>query len=173
MVVTKDTALPSEEELTVQEINVSWPVLQAASVYIGKKCEWHNNEFMLCRQETEDPRKCINEGKNVTACAMEVFRGIKKHCMDDFNQYVSCLERSSGTMELSLCRNTQAALDSCILKNLNIERPPFGYFCEAKVHDSPRPKPVKPKVEYPDATPPLVKGPYPEAKYGSRSWWST
>ena len=173
MVITKDTTLPSDEELTVQEINVSWPVLQAASVYIGKKCEWHNNEFMLCRQETEDPRKCVNEGKNVTACAMEVFRGIKKHCAADFNQYVKCLEESSGTMELSMCRKTQAAVDNCILKNLNIERPPFGYFCEAKVHDSPRPKPVTPKTEYPEATPPLVKGPYPEAKYSSRSWWST
>lgn len=57
---------------------------------------------MLCRQETEDPRKCVNEGKNVTACALEVFRGIKKHCIADFNQYVKCLEESSGTMELSM-----------------------------------------------------------------------
>ncbi|XP_076237695.1 NADH dehydrogenase [ubiquinone] 1 alpha subcomplex subunit 8 [Calliopsis andreniformis] len=173
MVVTKDIVLPSEEELTVQEINVSWPVLQAAAVYIGKKCEWHNNEFTLCKYETQDPRKCLEEGKNVTACALEVFQGIKKHCQEDFNQYVRCLERSSGTMDLTKCRNTQSAVDNCVLKNLNIERPPFGYFCEAKVHDSPRPEPEKPKVpEYPNPTPPVVKGPYPESKYGTRHWWS-
>lgn len=55
---------------------------------------------MLCKQETNDPRKCIEEGKNVTACALEVFRGIKKHCQSDFNRYVHCLEHSSGSMEL-------------------------------------------------------------------------
>lgn len=43
MVLTKNTQFPSDEELTVQEINVSWPLLLAASAYIGKKCEWPNN----------------------------------------------------------------------------------------------------------------------------------
>ncbi|XP_076300487.1 NADH dehydrogenase [ubiquinone] 1 alpha subcomplex subunit 8 [Lasioglossum baleicum] len=170
MVVSKNFSLPSDEELTVQEITVSYPLLQAASFYIGKKCEWSNNEFTLCKQETKDPRKCINEGKNVTACALEVFQGIKKHCQTEFNQYVNCLEQSSGTMELSHCRKTQAVIDDCVLKNLNIERPPFGYFCEAKVHDSPRPKPAEQKLEFPDAVPEAKKGPYPEAKYPFRSY---
>ena len=40
---TAKTVLPEESELTVQELNVSWPVLQTASVYIGKACEWYNN----------------------------------------------------------------------------------------------------------------------------------
>lgn len=172
MVATKDTVFPSDEELTVQEINVSWPALQAASVYIGKKCEWHNNEFMLCKKELRDPRKCINEGKNVTACAIEVFQGIKKHCQSEFNNYSSCLERSTGSMELDACRKTQKVFDNCVLKNLNIERPPFGYFCEAKVHDSPRPKPEEPKQEYPDATPKMIRRPYREPNYGYRTYWS-
>ncbi|XP_076168151.1 NADH dehydrogenase [ubiquinone] 1 alpha subcomplex subunit 8 [Ptiloglossa arizonensis] len=172
MVLTKNTQFPSDEELTVQEINVSWPLLLAASAYIGKKCEWPNNEFMLCKQELKDPRKCIQEGKNVTACALKVFQGIKKHCQDDFNHYVKCLEQSSATQELSLCRKTQGKVDACVLKNLNIERPSFGYFCEAKVHNSPRPEPEKPKPkEYPDAVPPIPQGPYPKAKYDNRHPW--
>jgi len=43
MAATAKTVLPEESELTVQELNVSWPVLQTASVYIGKACEWYNN----------------------------------------------------------------------------------------------------------------------------------
>lgn len=43
MVVTEKTYIPPDEELTVQEINLSWPVLQAASFYLGKACEWENN----------------------------------------------------------------------------------------------------------------------------------
>nr|XP_033337393.1 NADH dehydrogenase [ubiquinone] 1 alpha subcomplex subunit 8 [Megalopta genalis] len=148
MVVSYNTTLPSDEELTTQEITVSYPFLQAASFYIGKKCEWDNNEFMLCKQETKDARKCIQEGRKVTACALEVFRGIKNHCEKEFNQYVDCIERSSGSMEFSPCRKTQAIIDHCVLKNLEIERPPFGYFCEARVHKTLRPKPEEPKDEF-------------------------
>lgn len=72
------------------------------------------------------------------------------------------------------CRETQRAVDDCILAKMNIPRPEFGYFCKVRVHDSPRPEPEKPKpAEYPDATPPVVQGPYPEAKYGPRSWWNS
>ncbi|KAG7199871.1 hypothetical protein KM043_014320 [Ampulex compressa] len=173
MVATEKTVLPEESELNVQEINVSWPVLQAASVYVGKSCEWQNNEFMLCRDEENDPRRCLNEGKNVTACALKVFQQLKKHCQEDFNRYVRCLERSSGTMEFKYCRKTQAALDDCVLNKLHIERPPFGYFCEAKVHDTSRLAPPKPDPPfYPDATPGLPEdAPLPRARFGSRFLW--
>ena len=36
------------------------------------------------------------------------------------------------------CRKTQGVFDKCMLENLNMDRPPFGYFCEARVHDSKR-----------------------------------
>lgn len=57
---------------------------------------------MLCRDEERDPRRCLNEGKAVTACALDVLKKMKKHCLEDFNAYMYCLERSSGTLELSL-----------------------------------------------------------------------
>lgn len=102
---------------------------------------------MLCREETKDPRKCINEGKNVTSCAMKVFQDLKKHCKADFDQYVHCMVQSSSDLNPAKCRKTQAALDKCVLENLKIERPSYGYFCEARVHDSPRPPP---KAQYPN-----------------------
>ncbi|KAH0945509.1 hypothetical protein HN011_004307 [Eciton burchellii] len=171
---TAKTVLPEESELTVPEINVSWPVLQTASVYIGKACEWYNNEFSLCRMEENDPRRCLDEGKAVTACALNVFKNLKKHCLEDFNAYMYCLERSSGTLEFSPCRKTQAALDECVLKNLNIERPPFGYFCEAKVHETSRPKPIPrdKSIDFPDPVPGLASDvPREKSKYHNRLWY--
>ena len=50
---------------------------------------------MLCSKEERDPRKCISEGKEVTACALEFFRKVKKSCLEEFNQYASCLDKSS------------------------------------------------------------------------------
>ncbi|XP_046816935.1 NADH dehydrogenase [ubiquinone] 1 alpha subcomplex subunit 8 [Vespa crabro] len=169
MVVTEKVKFPDDSELTVQEINVTYPVLQAASFYVGKKCEWQSNEFMLCREEEKDARRCINEGKALTACALDFFKQLKKHCREDFEQYVTCLERSSGTIELSKCRKTQAVVDKCVLDNLKIERPPFGYFCETKVHDSSRPRPKPDIPEFPDALPPLPKEkPETPGKFGNR-----
>lgn len=54
---------------------------------------------MLCRQELDDPRKCVNEGKAVTNCALEFFRKVKKTCAEEFLQYANCLDKSSGDMQ--------------------------------------------------------------------------
>lgn len=173
MVVTTDVYLPTEEELTAQEVNLSGSALRAGAFHYGKYCEFQNNEFMLCRNELEDPRKCISEGKAVTSCALEFFRKVKKTCFKEFTQYANCLDKSSTNFDFEQCRKTQAVYDKCALDNLGIERPPFGYFCEVKVHDTkrPKPEPKKPDV-YPDYTPYLPDDyPRPPAKYGSRFHW--
>ncbi|CAG4957907.1 unnamed protein product [Parnassius apollo] len=175
MVVTLDVVLPEESELTVEEVNLSTASLRAGSFHLGKYCEQANNEFMLCRFEEDDPRKCINEGKAVTACTLEFFRKVKKSCLAEFNQYANCIDKSSGDFSLQHCRKTQGVFDKCMLENLNLERPPFGYFCEPRVHDTKRPKPpAEPKAVYPDATPALPDDAERKpARFGSRFYWMT
>ncbi|XP_076756524.1 NADH dehydrogenase [ubiquinone] 1 alpha subcomplex subunit 8 [Xylocopa sonorina] len=173
MVVAKDFELPSDEELNVQEINIGWAYIHAAAVFLGKKCEWYNNEFMLCRHELKDPRKCLKEGRDVTKCALEGFQDIKKHCRDVFEAHVDCVVNTSPTVTNdNLCRKTRELFDDCMLKKLNLERPPFGYFCQAKVHDSPRPKPLEEVHEYPDPIPDPSPPPFKPAKYGGRTGFS-
>ncbi|KAH0547355.1 NADH dehydrogenase [ubiquinone] 1 alpha subcomplex subunit 8 [Cotesia glomerata] len=167
MVVTEKTPLPTEEELTVPEINLSWPVLHAASFYLGKYCENQNNEFMLCRNEL-DEIKCVNEGKAVTACAFEFLRKLKKHCYQEFDQYYNCVYKSSRNSSFMPCRNTQEALDKCVLKHMNLERPPYGYFCEVKIHDTKRPKPVEELPVYEPIQSLPEDAPKPPAKFGPR-----
>eukprot|EP00061_Rhincodon_typus_P015877 g43799.t1 len=66
--------LPSLQELNVQEVNVSSAVLKAAAHHYGSQCDKPNKEFMLCRWEEKDPRKCLQEGKKVNECALDFFR---------------------------------------------------------------------------------------------------
>lgn len=47
MSITEDVILPTEKELTVQEINVSGPVLKAGAFHLGKVCEWENNVRLI------------------------------------------------------------------------------------------------------------------------------
>ncbi|XP_059613262.1 NADH dehydrogenase [ubiquinone] 1 alpha subcomplex subunit 8 [Phlebotomus argentipes] len=171
MVVTYNVELPTEEELTVPEVNLSGPALKAGAFHLGKYCEFQNNEFMLCRDELKDPRKCLKEGNAVTSCALEFFRKVKKTCREEFTQYTNCLDKSSQDQAFKPCRKTQGVYDKCILDNLQIERPHYGYFCRARIHDSERPAPPKKeKKVYPDATPGLPDDyPRESARYGSRN----
>lgn len=43
MVITNSIVIPSDEELTVEEVNVGTPTLRAAAFHMGKYCENQNN----------------------------------------------------------------------------------------------------------------------------------
>lgn len=169
MSVYSDTYLPSDEELTVEELNLSTHALRAGSYHFGKACDQQSKEFMLCREEEKDPRKCLQEGREVTACALRFFRQIKKNCLQEFNQYATCIDRSSVDFALSPCRQTQAAFDQCVFEKMGIERPKLGYYSRVRVHDSKRPKPIHEPPEFPGRPDALPEDfPQPPAKYGAR-----
>lgn len=56
------------------QIKVSSAVLKAAAHHYGAQCDKPNKEFMLCRWEEKDPRKCLEEGRKVNDCALNFFR---------------------------------------------------------------------------------------------------
>ncbi|CDW60234.1 NADH:ubiquinone dehydrogenase [Trichuris trichiura] len=149
MVLQNDVQLPSKEELTVkQELDVSSPALRAAAYHMGKYCDNVSKEFMLCRSEFEDPRKCLKEGRDVTACGVEFLRMVKKACIEEFNRYMNCVDTASGELFLAPCRKTQRIFDRCMFDHYGMERPPLGYFSKPRVHITDRPKP--PNNDYPD-----------------------
>nr|CAD7441741.1 unnamed protein product [Timema bartmani] len=90
-----------------------------------------------------------------------------------FRQLISDDDELQSFWDCPMCRNTQSVFDACVLNNLNLERPPFDYYNQVRVHVSPRPKPPPPKPDvFPDPTPKLPDD-YPRepAKYGSRFHW--
>ncbi|KAH9524425.1 ndufa8, NADH-ubiquinone oxidoreductase complex I 19kd subunit [Bulinus truncatus] len=109
---------------------------------MGKYCDNVSKEFILCRTEENDPRKCLNEGKEVTRCAFEFLGKIKKSCYAEFTQYMDCIDHSGMSMEFKNCRKTQAVFDACVKENLGQDRPELGYFTKVRLHKTDRPKPV-------------------------------
>ena len=150
-------------------------------------------EFILCRKENKDPRKCLDLGKAVTACSLNFFRQVKKSCAQEFTQFATCLEKSSSDFSFepwvrwkyednrilqrllyfdSRCRKTQAVLDKCMLDNLGLERPYYGYFSEVKVLHSDQPRPEVPKTEFPDVPARVAEEETQQAsKFGSRKYF--
>jgi len=143
MVFTNADWLPSHEELTVPEIELSSAPLRAAAHHVGKYCDNQSKEFMLCNAEEKDPRKCINEGKEVTRCAMEFFKKVKIHCAEEFTAYWTCIDFSGCDMAYKNCRKTQGVYDKCIFDNLGQERPELGFFSKTRIHHTTRPEPIK------------------------------
>lgn len=50
--------------------------------------------------EEKDPRKCLNEGAEVTSCAFRFFNEIRANCMQEFTEYWKCLDHSGQRLNL-------------------------------------------------------------------------
>ncbi|XP_077163326.1 NADH dehydrogenase [ubiquinone] 1 alpha subcomplex subunit 8 [Paroedura picta] len=164
--------LPSAEELEVPQVRVSSAVLKAAAHHYGSQCDRTNKEFMLCRWEEKDPRKCLKEGKEVNKCALEFFRKIKLHCAEPFTQYWTCIDYND-LLELRRCRKQQKVFDDCVLENFGWVRPDLGQLSKVTKVKTDRPLPENPyhSRERPPPNPP-AEGELKPASYGSRlfSW---
>ncbi|XP_041371943.1 NADH dehydrogenase [ubiquinone] 1 alpha subcomplex subunit 8-like [Gigantopelta aegis] len=168
MAFTNEDYLPSYEELTVPEIQLTSSVLRAGAHQFGKYCDNVCKEFMLCRKEEGDPRKCLNEGKEVTRCAFDFFGKVKNSCYEEFTNYWQCVDKSGREMYLKPCRKPQLVFDNCIRESLGQERPGLGYFSKVRTHDTNRPKPKLPEHKLPPRlpeVPPLPDEIDPQSKY--------
>lgn len=64
MGITDETYLPTDEELTVPEVNVSGPVLKAAAHHLGNACLKENNvcevNYLISELILREDRYCRN-----------------------------------------------------------------------------------------------------------------
>ena len=56
---------------------------------------------MLCNQEEKDPRKCLNEGKQVTRCAIDFFNRLRQECAEEFTKYWECIDHAGYDMNFN------------------------------------------------------------------------
>jgi len=61
----------SREALT-QEVLATSAYLQSAAFLIGDQCAPQNKEFMKCKQDTNQPEKCKEQGAEVTSCVRKL-----------------------------------------------------------------------------------------------------
>jgi NADH dehydrogenase (ubiquinone) 1 alpha subcomplex subunit 8 len=179
MACTNDTYLPTYDELYVPPLNLTSPILRAGAIHFGVYCEKPSNvnntflleitktqtklmcfknklnfnfklkEFMLCRNEERDPRKCLEYNKDVSKCALEFFNKVKVNCAETFTDYWHCLDSApGGRMSYKNCVATQKLFDQCMAEKVGIERPPLGDMARLRLFSSDRKKPVEEKKFY-------------------------
>lgn len=58
-------------------------------------------DFMLRRQETEDPRLSLREGRALTACGIKFLQALKKACGENVDRYANCIDRSTSKLYIT------------------------------------------------------------------------
>ena len=110
----------SSQDLAAEEVDVTSAVLAGAAYHYGSFCKGENEAFMECRVQSKDPRKCLDEGKKVTKCALDFFRKVKDSCNEEFTVHWNCLDYNN--QEYPACRKTQKVFDGCMADKLKIKR---------------------------------------------------
>ena len=110
----------TNEQLTVDELKITSAVLVGGAHHFGAYCSKESDAFMECRIDSKDPRKCLEEGRNVTKCATEFFRKVKGSCNEEFTKYWTCLDYKN--QDLSHCKKPQKVFDTCMADKLNLQR---------------------------------------------------
>ncbi|KAI0982828.1 hypothetical protein GJ496_000931 [Pomphorhynchus laevis] len=180
--VDNETWLPTYEELECPTLNVTSSVLRAGAHIVATRCDDAFKEFMLCRSEEQDARKCIAEGKDVTKCAIDAFKSIRDTCNESFSTYWKCLDLCpEGRWNYRFCKESQKEFETCAEEKMNVKRPESGYFAMTRLHKTTRAKPkVNHTTEFPFESlpePPAISdiNKFPEAKQsaelGERLHW--
>ena len=121
---------------------------------------------MLCKKEERDPRKCLNEGKRLTACGLEFYRNLKRTCRPEIEAYALCIDQSDGHYPLDICLKNRSYFDNCMKDKMGMERPELGYFSQVRVHKTDRPKPEYTFKEFEVA--PRLPDNYKQEKYAAK-----
>ncbi|XP_072020032.1 NADH dehydrogenase [ubiquinone] 1 alpha subcomplex subunit 8-like [Amphiura filiformis] len=133
--------LPDDSELDVPLVPLTSSTLLAGAHHLGRQCQKANQEFMLCKEEEKDPRKCLKEGREVTRCVTDFFNTVKGNCAESFTEYMTCLDYNE--QKLVKCRKHQAKFDTCMENQLGWKRPELGRIGQHAIVKTDRPLPIK------------------------------
>lgn len=111
------TPLPKDIP-SVEEVGATTAPLLSASYFIGARCLPYNEDFLLCRKESNGNGEidCLKEGRRVTRCAVSVLEDINKHCLEEFRLHWQCLEQQNH--QFSGCRSAERLLNKCVFDKL-------------------------------------------------------
>lgn len=145
MLVIEPTPMPSHIP-DVPEVGATSAPLKAASFFIGSRCLPYNDDYMLCKKESNGNGEldCLKEGRRVARCAISVLQDLNKHCLEEFRLHWKCLEQQNH--EFYGCRPAEKLLNKCVFDKLKLEKRIPGVAPDQQVHLKTKPL-MKPNHE--------------------------
>ncbi|RZC52433.1 hypothetical protein C5167_020866 [Papaver somniferum] len=84
-------------------------VLMASSKHIATFCRAENMAFLNCKKKDQNPEKCLEKGREVTSCVLNMLKHLHQTCTKEMDAYAGCMYYN--TNEFDLCRKEQEAFE--------------------------------------------------------------
>ncbi|OMH83753.1 NADH-ubiquinone oxidoreductase [Zancudomyces culisetae] len=117
------TPLPADDphiDPNTPELGLTSAPLKSVAFFLGAVCKDKTDDFMLCKQDNNDPKACLSQGKQVTDCGIEVVNKVKQHCADSFANHWKCLDLNN--QEYKSCRPQERTFNECIFTSLGWQK---------------------------------------------------
>ncbi|GAB5589369.1 ndufa8 [Umbelopsis nana] len=122
----------------VEEIGLTSAPLKSAAFFIGEYCKDYNADFMLCKNENNDPEHCLKEGRKVTRCALDLIKKLRENCDAEFEKHWKCLDVKN--QDYYQCRKEERQFNSCVFEKLGLQKKiPGSPEGQPQIHEKPSP----------------------------------
>jgi len=98
---------------------------------LGEYCSQQNQGFVKCKEGNSKPEACVEQGKLVTGCAVDLFKKVKANCNTEYTTHWKCLEWNNH--EFSFCRKEQQAFDGCVFEKLGLGKQRYEELQQGKL----------------------------------------
>ncbi|KAJ3095808.1 hypothetical protein HK100_005726, partial [Physocladia obscura] len=107
----------------VPEVGLTSAPLESMAFHFAQYCKPYSEDFMLCKNGTQDPEKCLKEGRRVTRCALDLkidiilnrINKLKANCDEEWKKHWECLDVKNHN--LWQCRNQEKAFNDWYYKD--------------------------------------------------------
>jgi NADH dehydrogenase (ubiquinone) 1 alpha subcomplex subunit 8 len=100
----------------VDEVGVTSAPMFSMSFAFGSACKTYTEDFMLCKNNSQDPKKCLKEGRKVTRCAINLIEKLKENCNQVWENHYKCLDMKNQMFEK--CRTQEKAFNDCLFTKM-------------------------------------------------------
>ncbi|KAI9366060.1 hypothetical protein DFJ73DRAFT_806932 [Zopfochytrium polystomum] len=113
------TPMPSDIP-DVPEVGLTSAPMESVAFHFADYCKPYNEDFMLCKNSTQDPKACLKEGRRVTRCAVDLINKLKANCDAEWAKHWQCLDMKNH--EYWRCRPQEREFNDCVFKKLGLTK---------------------------------------------------
>ncbi|KAI8918355.1 hypothetical protein DFJ77DRAFT_455267 [Powellomyces hirtus] len=112
--------LSPETAPPVPEVGCTSAPLESMAFFFADYCKKYNDDYVLCKNESQDPRHCLKEGRKVTRCALDLINKLKQNCDQQWTNHWECLDMNNH--QLFKCRKEEKEFNDCVFKRLGLTK---------------------------------------------------
>ncbi|KAJ3172170.1 hypothetical protein HDU88_006985 [Geranomyces variabilis] len=112
--------LSSETAPAVAEVGCTSAPLESMAFHFASFCKKYNDDYVQCKNESQDPKHCLKEGRKVTRCALDLIGKLKENCDAQWTKHWECLDMNNHT--LFKCRKEEKEFNDCVFKRLGLTK---------------------------------------------------